>query len=87
MTPAPSPDDPSPPHAPLCSMHERADRESDRIWWEGGLVGLVMKPTPHASRSWVRENELAGDGKSVWRGVGGERGEAIEEENICDFIF
>jgi len=54
----------------------------------GRGFGRVGNET-HAARirSWVRENELAGDGKSVWRGVGGERGEEIEEENICDFIF
>mmetsp|Transcript_130479 Transcript_130479/g.365053 ORF Transcript_130479/g.365053 Transcript_130479/m.365053 type:complete len:203 (+) Transcript_130479:2863-3471(+) len=56
ITPAPSPETPSPPQAPRCSMQVSADRPSVTTLCvpnsPPSLV-LAMKPTPQASRSFV----------------------------------
>ena len=54
IIPAPSPDTPSPPHAPRCSMQSRAWRPCWRTLWvpnSSPVLVLAIKPTPHASRS------------------------------------
>ena len=50
-TPAPSPDTPSPPHPPRCSMQPRAVSVRAMVSWRRRPLRSAMKPTPHASRS------------------------------------